>query len=98
MPQPADAPAPFDHRRLLFGSPGPLRVQAAVVAAVGLGVPATLALLVGDAGHATLVSLGAFTALYAVDRAYPYRARLLGGVAALLVLSVGFGAVVGLVA
>lgn len=98
MPQPVDAPAPFDHRRLLFGSPSPLRVQPALVAAVGLGAPATLAYVAGDAAHATLVSLGAFTALYAVDRPYRYRAGLLGGVAALLVLSVGFGAAVGLAA
>lgn len=93
MPEPVDVPAPFDHRRLLLGSPGASRLGPALVAALGLGLPATAVTLAGRTDVAMVVSLGAFAGLYAVNRPYPHRARLLAAVVLLLVACVGLGAV-----
>lgn len=93
MPEPVDAPSPFDHRRLLLGSPGASRVGPALIAALGLGLPATAVTLAGHADVATVVSLGAFAGLYAVNRPYRHRASLLAAVVLLLAACVGLGAV-----
>lgn len=92
VPDPVDAPAPFEHGRLLLGSPGASRLQSALIAALALGIPATVVTLVGHPGEATVVSLGAFAGPYAVNRPYPHRARLLAGVVLLLAICVGLGA------
>lgn len=98
MPEPVDAPSPFDHRRLLLGSPGASRLGPALVAALGLGLAATAVTLAGRADVATVVSLGAFAGLYAVNRPYRHRAPLLGAVVLLLAVCVGLGAAVQLAA
>ncbi|WP_347354377.1 hypothetical protein [Intrasporangium sp.] len=93
MPAPRDTPAPFDHKRLLLGASSPSRMRVALVSGLSLGVAATIATFVGNPSHALLVSLGAFAAMYGIDRPYRHRAWLLTVVTSLFLGGVVFGAV-----
>jgi uncharacterized membrane protein YccC len=64
----------------------------AVTAGLSLGIAAIVVTLVGNPSHALFVSLGAFTALYGIDRPYQRRVWLLTIVLLMLVGGAVFGA------
>jgi hypothetical protein len=64
----------------------------AVTAGLSLGIAAIIVTLVGNPSHALFVSLGAFTALYGIDRPYQRRVWLLTIVLLMLVGGAVFGA------
>ncbi|MGH1564753.1 FUSC family protein [Mumia sp. DW29H23] len=93
---PDGVPQPEDYRQMLLRlAPAPGRWRAALIATLALVLPAT-ALTLADWGHdAVLVSMGAFTAMYATDRAYRIRAPFLAVVAVLIVTAAFVGGLAG---
>lgn len=93
---PEGAPAPIRPLQLAFGiTPAPGRWRAALIATLSLVIPATVLTVLGWGHSATLVTLGAFTAMYGTALPYRRRAPFLLLTALLLVVVATLGAVVG---
>jgi len=97
---PAPAPSPslstppryaFSLRAMATLRPSAPRWPIAVRAALSIGGPVAAGVLAGHVSAGLLATIGAFTALYASDRPYGNRARVVGVIAIALALVVMMG-------